>query len=60
MEKLGDALPKEMARVRKILGHYKAIPTGALGAMFIEQDLQKADRAVISGDFVAMSSIQNT
>jgi hypothetical protein len=54
-ETLADALPKEMARVRKVLGYYKEIgPAGAIGAMFIEQDLQAADRAVMSGDVVAM------
>lgn len=54
-ETLADALPKEMTRVRTVLGHYKEIgPAGAIGAMFIEQDLQAADRAVMSGDVVAM------
>ena len=54
-ETLADALPKEMARVRTVLGHYTEIgPAGAIGAMFIEQDLQAADRAVMSGDVVAM------
>jgi hypothetical protein len=52
---LGDALPKEIARVREVLGHYKELgPVGMFGAMFIEQDLQAADRAVMSGDVVAM------
>lgn len=52
---LADALPKEMARVREVLGHYKEIgPAGVFGAAFIEQDLRTADSAVISGDVVAM------
>ncbi|MDP3139848.1 MAG: hypothetical protein Q8N17_26365 [Burkholderiaceae bacterium] len=52
---LGDALPEEVARVREILGHYKAIgPAGMFGAAFIEQDLRAADRAMASGDVVAM------
>lgn len=55
IETLADALPKEMARVRTVLGYYKEIgPAGAIGAMFIEQDLRAADRAVMSGDVVAM------
>lgn len=54
-ESLADALPREMARVRTVLGYYKEIgPAGALGAAFIEQDLKAADRAVMSGDVVAM------
>lgn len=55
METLGDALPKEMARVREVLGHYKEIgPVGMFGAAMIEQDLRAADAAVMSGDVVAM------
>ena len=54
-ESLAEAFPKEQARVREILGHYKDIgPAGAFGAMLIEQDLAAADRAVASGDVVAM------
>lgn len=55
VETLADALPKEMARVREVLGHYKEIgPDGMFGAAFIEQDLRAADIAVMSGDVVAM------
>jgi len=54
-ETLADALPKEMARVREVLGYYKEIgPAGAIGAAFIEGDLQAADRAAMSGDVVEM------
>jgi hypothetical protein len=49
METLADALPKEMARVREILGYYKEIgPAGMFGAAMIEQDLRAADAAVMS------------
>jgi len=52
---LGEEIPKEQARVREALGHYKELgPTGAFGALMIEQVLQKADRAVMSGDVVEM------
>lgn len=55
METLADALPKEMVRVREILGYYKEIgPAGMFGAAFIEQDLRAADKAVMSGDVVEM------
>jgi len=54
-ETLADALPKEMARVREVLGHYKEIgPAGMIGAAFIEQDLREADQAVMSGDVIRM------
>ena len=55
METLGDALPKEQARVREILGHYKEIGTARMfGAAMIEQSLKNSDQAVMSGDLVAM------
>jgi hypothetical protein len=54
-ESLAEALPKEMARVREVLGAYKAIgPAGMFGAAFIEADLREADQAVMSGDVVRM------
>ena len=55
METLGTALPKEQARVRIVLGHYKEIgPAGALGALMIENSLRAADQAIIGGDLAAM------
>jgi len=54
-ETLADALPKEMARVRVVLGHYRELgPVGRFGAHFIECDLREADNAVMSGDVVRM------
>jgi hypothetical protein len=54
-ESLAEALPREQARVREILGHYKALgPAGMFGASFIEADLYEADQAVVSGDVVRM------
>jgi hypothetical protein len=52
---LAEALPREQARVRKILAIYKEPgPVGAFGALMIEQDLAAADRASAAGDTVAM------
>lgn len=54
-ESLAEALPREQARVREILGHYKEIgPAGFFGASFIEADLREADAAAMSGDLVRM------
>ena len=54
-ESLGEALPKEQARVREILGHYREIgPAGIFGATMIEHTLRQADQVIISGDLVAM------
>ena len=61
METLADALPKEIARVREVLGNYQAIgPAGMFGAAFIEQDLRKADAAIMSGDVVGMLQAYET
>ncbi len=52
---LGEQFPLEQARVREVLSDYKAIGApGMLGAMLIEQALQRADQASISGDVIAM------
>lgn len=60
METLADALPKEIAHVREVLGHYRDIgPAGMFGAAFIEQDLKRADQAVMSGDLIAMIAALN-
>lgn len=57
MASLAEELQKEQARVREVLGHYKAIGSaGMFGAAFIEQDLRAADQAIMSGDIVAMIS----
>ena len=54
-ESLGDAYPKEQARLRVILGYYKEIgPAGRIGVMLIEASLQAAEEAAISGDVAAM------
>lgn len=52
---LAQALPEQQARVRELLGEYKALgPVGQFGAMMLERDLAAADQAVMSGDVVAM------
>jgi len=54
MSSVGEEFPKEQARVRELLNEYKSIPTGAFGAMMIEQALSRAEKAAISGDIVAI------
>jgi hypothetical protein len=54
-ETVGDDFPKQQARVRQLLGLYKGIgPAGSFGALMIEQTLQRADQAAMSGDLVAI------
>jgi hypothetical protein len=52
---LADALPKELARNRTLLGHYLEIgPAGAFGAAFIKHDISEGEKALASGDVIAM------
>jgi len=53
---LGDQLPKELERVRKLKAVYESLPGGAgmPAAWMMEQSLQNADRAMVSGDLVEM------
>jgi hypothetical protein len=55
MTTIGEEFPKEQARVRELLGIYQSIGVpGRFGAMMIEQALQRADKATISGDVIAI------
>jgi hypothetical protein len=55
-ETLGEALPREIARVRdEVLPEYIAIgPPGMLGAMLIRANLDAASKAMIEGDIEGM------
>lgn len=56
---LGDALPREIARVRDdILPIYLEIgPSGAIAAALMRADLDAASKAMIEGDVVQMIRI---
>jgi len=57
MESLGEALPKEQARVRSLIVQYRdpiLKGAGEIAARMMETSLQAADKAVMSGDVVAM------
>jgi hypothetical protein len=57
---LGDALPSEIARVTEILGHYVEIgPARAFGVLMIKASLERATRALASGDIGAMLVCMN-
>ncbi len=52
---VGEAFPLEQARVRELLSEYNLIgPAGMFGAAMLEQALQRADQAAISGDVTAI------
>lgn len=55
MASVGEDFPKQQARARELLQQYRSIgPAGAFGALMIEQAIQRADQAAISGDVVAI------
>jgi hypothetical protein len=57
MESLGEALPKEQARVRELILQYRdpmLKGAGSLAAACMEVSLRNADQAVMSGDVAAM------
>lgn len=56
VDTLGDALPREMARVRdEVMPAYLEIgPPGAFALMMMRQDLDKAAKAMMEGDVVAL------
>lgn len=57
MADLAEELPREQARVRKILGQYIEIgKIGLFGKAMVEQALDRAERAAASGNLVAMTT----
>lgn len=55
-ETLGDALPKEMARVRDVVipPYIEIGPAGAIALMLMRADLDAAARAMAEGDVAGM------
>lgn len=52
---LGEALPEEMTRVRKLIELYLSIgPAGKPATILMNQSLDNAQRALAEGDVVAM------
>jgi hypothetical protein len=61
-ETLGDALPREMARVRdEVMPAYLAIgPSGTFALTLMRAELDRAAKAMVSGDVAEMvRSIQS-
>lgn len=57
-ESLGDAFPKEQKRIRKLIYQYETIGPGGRFAIAIFEDLlQRADKAVMEQDCIAMIGI---
>lgn len=53
---VGDALPQECARVRKLINTYLSLPGvgGRVAATIMEQALRSAEKAMIECDVVAI------
>lgn len=50
-QSVGEDFPNQQKRVRELRQAYVDIgPAGRIGLMFIDQALERADRAAISGD----------
>ena len=59
-ETLGEALPKEQARVRELIVQYRdpmLNGAGRFAALLMEADLAEADRIIMAGDIVGMVRI---
>jgi hypothetical protein len=55
---LGEALPREMVRVRdEVLSVYLGIPEGKVAAMLMKNDLDAAAVALAGGDVTAMLAV---
>lgn len=53
VETVGDDFPREQARCREVLAHYRELgAAGVLGGIMIEATLREADEAMASGDIV--------
>lgn len=59
IDTLGDALPREIARVRdRVLPAYLEIgPAGTFAVTMMRADLDRASKAMIEGDIVAMVQV---
>ena len=51
---LGEALPKEIERVRKLIVLYEDVPMGRIAAARMRKDVIDAQQAINSGDLAAM------
>lgn len=58
---LGDALPREMTRIRdEVMPAYVAVgPAGSFALMMMRDALDRAAKAMVEGDAVAMLAAYN-
>lgn len=57
---LGDALPREMARVRELIPIYESVPMGHIAAAGMRSDLDAAARALAEGDVAQMIRVHES
>jgi|GEM_PF-996166 len=51
---LGEALPKEIARVQGIIALYRSVPNGQFAAALMQQDIYAVQKAMMEGDLAGM------
>lgn len=54
MPNLIEGIQQELKRNQELLEEYKKIPTGAFGAMMIQADIDRAEKAIADDDIVEM------
>lgn len=54
IDTLGEALPREMSRVRDLIPIYDSVPMGHIAAGLMRASIDAAQRALAEGDVVAM------
>lgn len=57
---LVEGLIEELNRNRELLAAYREIPTGAVAAWSLENDIKNAESAMGSGDVVEMLRVYKT
>lgn len=59
MSNLAEALQEELSRNTELLVEYSSLPNGAgfLGAELLKDRIERANKAIISGDVVQMLAV---
>jgi hypothetical protein len=60
MDNMADAIVKELKRNRELLKVYRSIPTGIFGALAIEHDIDRAEKALANGDVIKIIQAYET
>lgn len=56
---LAEALPLEIHRVQDMIPEYESVPFGSIAAQLMKTDIEKAHKAMMEQDVVAMIEVYN-